>query len=1060
MRSRNLRILTALSLAVAAHAQSSSTTGAIRGTVTNRKGAAAAGAHVSVRNLETGLSRSVSTSPSGEFSMPLLPVGNYEIAINAPGLKSIKDNNVRVTLGQNTVLAFALDVAEAAATVEVVAAAEALDARQVNNVSIVDEKLVQSIPLVTRNYLDLSKLNPGVTSGVSGRTIVEGGRQIFNNLQIDGAGNNSAFFGEQRGGAVIPFAFGADTIKELQVITNPYEAKYGNAAGAVINAITKGGTNEWSGSALLSVRNDSWMARVKPVPYDPNGTSNTQSGLTRTGNSLNTNWNVGGPIIKDRLFFFAGAEGYETNRGINPNFAPTNTTPNSGMEAADFNAFAASSLFNVITTTGGQTLGQEGGNQALGIPGIGYNQKRTNDTYFGRLDFTINDRHRLVGRVNFNKFEDNINNATNSGASNMILNKTSAISWVIESNDVWTDELFSDTRLQVAVERRPFRKNSADGVPELRLPGQNGFFGAGTRSSSPRESNEFTTQLVNNTTWAHGDVTLMGGVDLQKINVLNQFFQNNAGVLNFSTYAAAAAWANGTVGATTPGTITYSGATSYNGGRVSIDENLNAAYIQAQYQGLLDKRLMLMAGLRYTSQSFSDNPLPNANLKGLDSPTGSKAWDPRFAASLDVNGDNKTVVRFGYGWFSTPTPLLLVANTMTGNGNTITNYLYSLNKAVVANRDVFNTGFISAAQLLSGQTLSKVSDANLATMAGSTYTGAGLAFAPGSAAPTQIWDPNNRMSRAKKMSLGVEQDLGNNLTFGVQATYIRYENLEYLININMTQVGGSIYNDGYVKNLNSFSLATRPNTAVVRGRTLDFRAATLAPGNPTAGFGNVYLVAGDGIGRYKGLTFTLNKKWNEKAGFSANLTFSRAEDMQSGERGTYTSSFNKGSFVSPFSEAGAAQVANPSNPQSTLGISDNDRFMVLNVMAYFPVAFGVQASMRFNYSSGLPYSPYSAQDANNDGVANAMAFGSRNSLRQADERTVDLRLSRAFGVWRTLEVEGIVDVFNLFNWASQTVNTNEQFATNAAGVADSTFGQVGGRDFNTREVQFGVRLKF
>ncbi|HJV91585.1 MAG TPA: TonB-dependent receptor [Holophagaceae bacterium] len=1056
MRSRQLRILTALSLAVAAHAQSSTTAGAIRGTVANKKGAAASGAHVMVRNIETGLTRNVSTSPSGEFSFPLLPVGNYEITINAPGLKSIKDTNVRVTLGQNTVLSFALDAAEAAATVEVVAAAESLDSRQVNNVSVVDEKLVQSIPLVTRNYTDLSKLNPGVTSGQSGRTIVEGGRQIFNNLQIDGAGNNSAFFGEQRGGAVIPFAFGADTIKELQVITNPFEAKYGNAAGAVINAITKSGTNEWTGSTLLSIRNDSWMARVKPVPYDPNGTTNTKTGLTRTGNSTNENFNVGGPIIKDRLFFFAGAESYETNRGITPNFAPTSTVAGSGNTLADFTAFAASNLFNVITTTDGHTLGQEGGNQALGIPGLRYNQKRTNDTYFGRLDFTLNDRHRLVGRVNFNKFEDNINNATNSGASNMILNKTSAISWVVESNDVWTDELFSDSRIQVAVERRPFRKNSADGVPELRLPGQGGFFGAGTRSSSPRESNEFTTQFVNNTTWAHGDFTVMGGVDFQKINVLNQFFQNNAGVFNFSTYAAAAAWSGGTLGAATPGTVTYSGATSYNGGRVSIDDNLNAAYLQGQYQGFLDKRLMLMAGLRYTSQSFSHNPLPNPNLKGLDSPNGSNAYDPRFAFSLDVFGDNKTVVRGGYGWFSTPTPMLLVANTMTGNGNTITNYSFTLRPSGATPTQQtniytdFNSGALSH-NLISGQDMSKVSDSALAALVASGN------YPAGSAAPTQIWDPENKMSRAKKTSLSVEQDMGNGLTFGVQATYVKYENLEYLLNINLNQIGGSIYRDGYVKDLNTFSTSGRPNTAVVRGRTLNFTGGS---GNPAAGFGNVFLVKGDGIGDYKGLTFTMNKKWSEKAGLSANLTFSRANDMQSGERGTYTSSFNIGNFVSPFSEAGAAQVSNPSNPRSTVGISDNDRFMVLNLMAYFPVAYGVQASMRFNYSTGLPYSPYDARDLNGDGVANAMAYGSRNSLRQADERTMDLRLSRAFRVWRTLEIEGIVDVFNVFNWASQTVNTDQQFATTATGASQPAFGAVGGRDFSTREVQFGLKLKF
>lgn len=1037
-RRRAAFAVTSLAFSVVAQAQGSQTTGAIRGKVMAKSGGALPRASVIIRNLETGYTRNLITDASGEYLASLLPTGPYSISVSATGMKAMADDRSIVTLGEASVRNFTMDLMEASATVEVVGF-QSVDAQQVNSVSTVDATLVQKVPLVSRNFIDLVRLTPGAVAGPGNppRLMVEGARQIMNNLQIDGASNNSGFFGEQRGGAIIPFVFGADTIKEIQVITNGYDAQYGNAAGAVINAITKSGTNEFGGSALYLIRNDSWQAKARSVPYDPKGNLNTDKNLTRAGNSFNADFTVGGPIVKDKLFYFVGVETYKIDKQAKPafSFSPGDAT-------ADFSAFKGSGLYNVFTNPG-TTLGQEGGDLNAGIGGKAYQQETTNTSYFARLDYTLNERHRFVLRVNYQKFKDTIgggNTLTNTAESNQLLNTTNAISWVLEANDLWADNLISETRLQVSNERRPF---AGEGVsPAISI----GAFSAGTKTSTPRQMNEISDELIHATTWTMGDLILKGGFDFQKLSIENQFFNNGNGSIIFSgasPFRSAADWATGSLAG--GDLVLYSGATSFNGGRVHIDSNLNAEYVQAQYGALFNKRLTLTAGLRFNQQTFSKNPLSNPALAGLDSPSGSSTTDPRLAFSFDLDGKGTTVLRGGYGWFSTPTPLLLVANTMTGNGNTITNYSFSS----AANPAFFSPGgFLSYGTLVNGQTFSKASDAQMLANGGTS---------PG---PTQVWDPETKMSRAKKVSLGLEHDFGNGLTAGVKATYTTFEGLEYLENINLNQVGNGLsYNDGYANpNSNAFSTAGRPNTATVRGRVLNFGAFTNAFGQALPGFGNVFLVKGDGYGRYRGLSFSLNKRFNEDFGFLTNMTFSKSEDTNSNERSTYTSS---GGILS---ELALGATTNPANPNSDFGPSNADRFMVMNVAAYFPIYFGIKGSARFNYASGLPYTALNlaATDPNGDGVKNDIAFGGRNGQRQPDQKTLDLRLSRAFKLYQKVEIEGSIDVFNLFNWSSPQVRDTEQVAVSGVGTGASNpaFQKIAGVDYSTREVQFGIRLRF
>ena len=556
LRRTPIAVLTAFALSVVAHAQTSQTSGALRGIVKDRSGRAISGANIRVANLETGAGRTVRSGAAGDYTFPLLPSGTYEVLVSAPGFKPVKEN-VRVTLGNSVTLSPMLEASEVGAVVEVVAAAGTVDVRQVSTVTTLEQDLVQSIPLVTRNFTDVAKLAPGVTagSGSPARLVVEGGRQIFNAIQIDGASNNSAFFNEQRGGVYTPFIFGADTIKELQVVTNGFDAQYAQA-GATINAITKGGTNEVTGSALYQMRKTAWTESSERPPYGGSGAA------PRTNDSENINFNIGGPLVKDKLFYFFGVERYTKKITANPNptsigpdrFLSDGVTPNPayipGMSQAEFTAFLASPLGGIVTNRGGLTLAQEFGNPRAGIPPHPYPMSNTNTVYFGRVDWVASQNHRFVFRVNFQDMKDTLQNTSaspNNAESNNIPTRVQSVSWVIEANNIWTPELFTESRLQLAREARPMTGNATPGTPAIAIPTSGTNMSFGTKTSTPRESNELTTQFFSATTWAHGDLQIKGGVDILRVDEDNQFFNNNSGSWRFDTYGGATAWATGTI---------------------------------------------------------------------------------------------------------------------------------------------------------------------------------------------------------------------------------------------------------------------------------------------------------------------------------------------------------------------------------------------------------------------------------------------------------------------------------------------------------------------------------
>ena len=528
-RTTGIALLTSLACAVAGYSQTSTTSGAIKGIVKSKKGGVVAGAKLILRNPETGFARTVVADAKGVFSFSYLPVGNYELIATATGLKTGKNGNLRVSLGETATQNFMLDSAEASAVIEVVAESSNVDSTQLNTATAITQELVEAVPINGRNFTDLVQLTPGATAGGTNayRTVVEGARGVYNNLQIDGASYNNKFNAENRGGTRVPYSFGQDSIRELQIISNAFDAQYGDASGVVVNAVTKSGTNEVQGMAMWLMRPNSLLANLRPVPYDPDGKINIPSVQTREFSQSQYAFNVGGPIIKDKLHYFVNAEYMKYSQRSQPSVG-INTSSDSldnynmfwGIKGQG-NPTGAPGMGNIlITSNSGKTIAQESTSP--------WNDSFHNLAFLGRLDWTINSNHRMTLRLNNQTYKgDNDtwnrsvkNNEAESNNNGYEIKNTSV---VLELTSALTGNLVNEARIQFSTEDRPVTPNSTIST----AVSVTGLY-AGQYSSAPARTKENLNQFIDNVSFMTGDWMFKGGVDLQSIDMTNDYLASRA----------------------------------------------------------------------------------------------------------------------------------------------------------------------------------------------------------------------------------------------------------------------------------------------------------------------------------------------------------------------------------------------------------------------------------------------------------------------------------------------------------------------------------------------------
>lgn len=294
-------------------------TGNISGTVTDQSGGTAPGVNVTVRNVETGVTRSLQTNAAGRYDALALPVGNYEVDAQLAGFQRSVRSGITLTLGRTAVVDFVLQVGEVTQSVTITGEAAQVETTTATVTNLVDERRVLEIPLNNRDLTQLAFQNalvlrtptgaPGTrnaSGGTGDHLSVAGMRGNMNTYLLDGVSNADISGNSQS--ATTAYS-GAETVKEFQVITNNYSAEYQSKPGAIVSAVTKSGTNQFHGSLFEFLRNDnldaySWAAKARQVdPVKPEFKRNQFGG------------SLGGPILRDKTFFFTSYEGLRERIG-------------------------------------------------------------------------------------------------------------------------------------------------------------------------------------------------------------------------------------------------------------------------------------------------------------------------------------------------------------------------------------------------------------------------------------------------------------------------------------------------------------------------------------------------------------------------------------------------------------------------------------------------------------------------------------------------------------------------------------------------------------------------
>jgi hypothetical protein len=686
LSAQRLRVLPAVaalllaSVACSAHAQNAAL-GSIAGEVRDSSGAIVPGATVVVTNTGTGATRTLTTDSAGHYEDLFLQPGTYEVVLSANGFGKVDRKAVAVDVGAPTAIDAMLPTGDVTTSVTVSSEAPLLDTEKVEQSQVVDQAIVSNVPVASRRFESFVLLTPNVVpDGNTGLIGYRGISGVYNTNIVDGANNNQAFFGEARGRSIgSPYVFPVDDISEFESSAAGYSAELGGAAGGIINAITKSGTNNWHGDLFEYYRSPGWNALDAYAKFQGRSTNNAfyfQQPI-KTQNQFGVS--VGGPIIKDKLFFHFTYDGF---RKVNPI-----------VYTSSFNS-ASNQVGNLIHLCDGGTVHVTDGAAIYPttIPNIsaaqctqsvaavqsqlgGFQRNLTQNIYFPRLDYQLGSKTHISAEFLFENFHqpngyNGASTVNNGGISNngtadfherfLIANAETALS-THSANVVhfqWARDLETDS--------------TNEGGPYSSL---SNLVAIGETNALPRGKfpDEHRWQVTDIYSHTFGHHVVKGGFDVNFIHeqIANLYggngafsYSNSNAEYNFTnlvqdafgvnpTYTYVAANAAPTAGVTrhyasfaqTVDQITGVGADDF------WNQNIDG-FVEDAWK--VTPKLLLQLGLRYDVQL-----VPNPDMPNFSNPAA-------YAATSDINPNEKmvqprvgfnyhvqpgTVIRGGYGIF-------------------------------------------------------------------------------------------------------------------------------------------------------------------------------------------------------------------------------------------------------------------------------------------------------------------------------------------------------------------------------------------------------------------------
>jgi len=636
---------------ISVFAQSQANSGNIEGRVLDPNGAAVPGVTVTATNSETGFSKSAESDSEGAYRIILMPPGKYGVTTtNVTGFSTTSYSNVIVTVGAHTPLDIQLALSGAdTVTVDVSTAGELVETTRTSVSTTINQQSIDNLPINGRNFQDFATLSPAVVRDPRGGDLSVGGqRGTYNSVQVDGVDNNNTFFGQAfgRGGVRPPYQFSEESVQEFQVNQNGFSAEFGRAGGAVINVVTKSGTNNFHGGAFEYFRDEALNANDPIVKANQ-----SRAGQPNRRAKLQINQfgaRLGGPISRNRAFFFFT---YDGQRASVPQVMDV---PNIGTASA-----AARTIL---------------------VPLIhSYEIGRKQDVFLGKTDIKVNDRNQLVFRFNHQMFtgKNNENNGPLSVETHSGDSKVTSDTFSTTLTSTLTNTIVNEFRFQFARDKEPGLANSD--APEAVIgTGAGTNLSIGRNNFSPRETTIKRLQFIDNISLLRGRNSWKFGLDFNFDRIFNFFPGLFSGSYTFPSYT--------TFGTNAPTAYTqnFAGAGTTGG---TTNPNLSEYSFYGQDEFRYNSKLTLNLGLRYDYEGMAcppiRNPDPLLTTFGIDTSTCPKDknnFGPR--AGMSYAFDEKTVLRAGFGIFYNRTPAIVLGTAHSQNGIQVTGI--NLNAAQIA----------------------------------------------------------------------------------------------------------------------------------------------------------------------------------------------------------------------------------------------------------------------------------------------------------------------------------------------------------------------------------------
>jgi hypothetical protein len=750
-----LSVVSVLLLSYGAFAQSQATTGLIQGTVVDPNGAVVNGASVNVKNTETGFERTVTSNSDGFFSAPLLPLGKYRVTTTASGFSNSVLENVEVNVGQTLSLKIEMKIGGGVNTVDVSAQGEVVETSRTELSTQINERSVENLPINRRDFSRFALLTPGVSivQGPDGDEItINGQKGIQNNVSIDGADANNPFFGEQRGGQRPAFTISLESVKEFQVVPVGASAEFGRASGGFINVVTKSGTNEFSGAAFLFFRNQS-LSGQNPDAVD--------AGLpTEDFRNYQFGGNVGGPIKKDRAFFFLA---YERNDG-------RSEKPN----------FIDPVLVNIFRT--------RFNSEEQGII------ERTNDAdvFLAKVDINLNNNNLLTLRHNYSRAEQ-VNGTFDVptwgiSANGRETSKSNSFIGQLVTN--FSSNLLNEFRFQWAKEERPRFYDGPD-LPDTTIGTFDGSisYRFGRPFFLPVPSNDTRFQFTDNFTVIRGNHAIKFGVDINRVKVSQTFigFARGRYIFAAPTIAEAIQGFRDYIDQVSPDALALYLQFAPIGNRTVEEAGTQAysnfepgIYVQDNWQ--VKSNLTLNLGFRWEGQYQPDTITPpNETRYGQflndprfpsdgSIPDFTDGYQPRFGLSWSPGKDGKTAIRLGAGIYYARIPGLVVAGPRNTDGVIAGNIFFA--NFLCQPPPSGNGGGLNGCPVYPG----------IVPTAGFTP------FNPGVA----VFERNFKNPRTVQYSASVEREIIKDLSFLIAYNYAKSTRLTRFVNRNDARLYGGV----------------------------------------------------------------------------------------------------------------------------------------------------------------------------------------------------------------------------------------------------------------------------